>query len=375
MAVWFKRKISILTISIVSLAVAVGLALHVLFTKIEADQSIAIVSVIGSLLRDESAMSRSYLLAQSIEDMQSVGAIKCARLSRLDRESSAVFYDSTYKTNCNSSNLNSVNLEGIDGHKWKFEVVSNTKTTFYLLKWATIFGALLLLAFGYYLLSKMLAREGRRRESAEQRRRFLEDLTRQVGHDVASPISALRMIAARAPLDKETKAFFNDALSRTEGIFASLKGTDSSAEWIELRSEVSRIANEKMVTNEKFPRTEVRLSNVSLRLPRAEFGRVVSNLLDNAQDAGASLIEISEQRINGRLNLVLRDNGRPIPAEVQDRLGSRGNSLGKSGGSGLGLYHAFQFMKGIGGNLTLSCTGADKIILAFPEVPALGSTK
>ncbi len=88
-----------------------------------------------------------------------------------------------------------------------------------------------------------------------------------------------------------------------------------------------------------------------------EFRRVLSNLIDNSVEAieGAGEIRISLAQTNDgqRIQLQIEDNGRGIPAEVLRRVGDRGLSVGKRGGSGLGLFHAKQALEQWNGSLEL----------------------
>ncbi len=100
---------------------------------------------------------------------------------------------------------------------------------------------------------------------------------------------------------------------------------------------------------------------------------MISNLLENACEAGASVIEIRVKRSPAAVQLVIADDGRPIPGSVKADLGVRGNTSDKTAGSDLCPYHAFQFMRSIGGALEIVETGKDKFQLTFPERDVLRS--
>jgi len=355
-----------ITIGLLLSGFAVIIGVHLLFSRVESNRTKAIATVIGTLLRDESSVSNSYLLAKSIEDMHVLGIVNCARLSRFGDHSNPAFYDSTYKRDCDLDQLQSIKMTGIDGNIWQFDLVPSMDFSFSILKWITTLSTLTLILVTYLILTHLLRTERKRRESSEQRQSFLEDLTKQVGHDVASPLTALKLITAKTDLDSGTKAFLMEIANRTEGIFAKLKRSDATPEKICLKNEITKVIREKQVSTVDFPETTVDVGEHSLHSVRAEFDRVLSNLLDNACDAGAQKIEIRAIRNEKSLIVSIGDDGKEFPDTVRQRLGLRGNTLGKANGSGLGLYHAYQFMSNIGGRLTLGNSTLDKVTLVFP---------
>ncbi|NJM09454.1 MAG: HAMP domain-containing histidine kinase [Bdellovibrionaceae bacterium] len=194
----------------------------------------------------------------------------------------------------------------------------------------------------------------------------MEQLADQVRHDVASPMSALKVIADRAPLDPETRAFLKEAVNRTSGIFDTLKQFRSVEEPVRLDLEVKSILEEKRAARSEFPVTTIDLPAISLRANRVEVSRMISNLLDNAHEAGATAIQVKGVRSQNFFQILFSDDGREVPTEVLNKLGSRGNTHGKAKGSGLGLYHSYQFMKALGGELKVSNSAGEKVTLCFP---------
>lgn len=93
------------------------------------------------------------------------------------------------------------------------------------------------------------------------------------------------------------------------------------------------------------------------RLKESEFNRILSNIINNAIEAteGDSIeIQISNRKIKNQIVLSIQDRGKGIPSDVIDRLGEEGFSFGKTNeGSGLGLFHAKQYLNSIGGSLSI----------------------
>jgi anti-sigma regulatory factor (Ser/Thr protein kinase) len=74
-----------------------------------------------------------------------------------------------------------------------------------------------------------------------------------------------------------------------------------------------------------------------------EFKRLLSNLIDNSVDACANkpgVVSVNLSARDGRALVSVHDNGKGIPPDLLAKLGRRGETHGKEGGTGLGLYHA-----------------------------------
>ncbi len=106
----------------------------------------------------------------SSSSMQTLGAIRCARLSKIEGVLSSVFYDSTFKAKCSSSGLTRVELPGLGGDVWRFEIVPNQDLSFHIIKWLTLASTMLLLCAMYRMSRGMLASQERAIESVEAKR-------------------------------------------------------------------------------------------------------------------------------------------------------------------------------------------------------------
>jgi two-component system sensor histidine kinase RegB len=86
--------------------------------------------------------------------------------------------------------------------------------------------------------------------------------------------------------------------------------------------------------------------------------QAVTNLLDNAREAGASYINIMVSRDSQWLHIAVRDNGRGFdPAMLADVGKPYRSSKGKQGG-GLGLFLVVNVVRKLGGRVDAS-NGAD----------------
>lgn len=98
--------------------------------------------------------------------------------------------------------------------------------------------------------------------------------------------------------------------------------------------------------------------DVRIRGDREQLFRVFSNLVLNAEQAGAGNVSIAARRDGNRLVIEVADDGPGIPPHVQARLFQPFALSGDAGGSGLGLVIAREIVAAHGGTLTLAATGA-----------------
>lgn len=203
-----------------------------------------------------------------------------------------------------------------------------------------------------------------------------EALTRlsvQVAHDIRSPLAALDSVATGvAQLPEEQRLIVRSAVGRIHDIANHLLETYRS----ELNGGVSQGAERNVcllssliapVVTEKRLEFRSRLGIViDARMDASSYGhfaavqptefkRLLSNLIQNAVEAiqtrGSVGVELV--RDGDRILLTVKDTGKGIPAEVLGRLGQRGVTCGKAGGSGLGLYHAKTCVEAWGGSLDI----------------------
>lgn len=84
--------------------------------------------------------------------------------------------------------------------------------------------------------------------------------------------------------------------------------------------------------------------------------RSLSNLVDNAIEATKAgetiLVKLSTQ--NDWLIITIIDEGKGIPMKKLSRVGDKGFSFGKDGGTGIGVYYAKRAIKSWGGKLYIT---------------------
>lgn len=235
------------------------------------------------------------------------------------------------------------------------------------------------------LVDKLVEYEERARKEA--RMAALGKLAAQVAHDVRSPLAALTTALndILGSLPREKRELAGGALARISTIAGELienyrkpGSAARAASSQELGGLLTSLVAEKRA---QFAAAGAAIELSAWKRTRAivepvEFGRMVSNLLNNAVEAlegkpdGKVQVELSSA--GGRVRLSIKDNGKGIPPEFLPKLGARDATHGKAEGTGLGLYHARAAAERWGGSLKiesrpgLTCVTVDLPACAAP---------
>lgn len=203
----------------------------------------------------------------------------------------------------------------------------------------------------------------------------------QVAHDIRSPLAALDMALTDLNQLPEKKRLLigqatqrihdiaNNLLSRKVEIEKSEKGlspevkTEMSPQLVS--GIVESIVSEKRVQFRSRTGLEIvtQLSAKTFgafsKVNAAELGRVISNLVNNSEEAIQKSGKIAvglKLHDRDHLCIYVEDDGQGIPNSILERLGEKGVTYGKSGsqsGSGLGVYHAKSTVEKWGGRLEI----------------------
>ncbi|MBI3535149.1 MAG: hypothetical protein HY072_06660 [Deltaproteobacteria bacterium] len=93
-----------------------------------------------------------------------------------------------------------------------------------------------------------------------------------------------------------------------------------------------------------------------IKVSSVNFKRLISNIINNSIEATSKNgiisvgIRVFEEDF---VDIIIQDNGKGIPTEMLEKLGQRGASFNKEGGSGLGLFHAKKSIESWGGKLLI----------------------
>ncbi len=185
----------------------------------------------------------------------------------------------------------------------------------------------------------------------------------QAAHDICSPLTALKVLLARAeqmPIG-DLKDMLRVTAVRIEQVAESLLAGARQVSRLPLKD---WFAHKKMELDKGV---EFRLlADPCLRfdyLVDAGLGRVLSNLVNNSIQAGASRVTLHVWRSGKEMAFAVSDDGRGFPTAVLEALeDGRSVSVGKTG-NGLGLSHAQAYVGRLGGQFQVMATGLGTTIV------------
>ena len=197
----------------------------------------------------------------------------------------------------------------------------------------------------------------------------------QVSHDIKSPLATLDLLVAELKnLPEDQRVMTRAAVNRIKDIAHSLSsknkaikhGNDASAGnepcSVQLLSSIidPLISEKRVQFREKLGiDIDAKIDETSYglfaKVQPAEFKRALSNLINNAVEAvsESGKVTLLLNKTQEQIEITISDNGAGIPPEILVRLGARGETHGKAGGSGLGLYHARTAFESWGGSLVI----------------------
>lgn len=236
--------------------------------------------------------------------------------------------------------------------------------------------------------------EAARLQAAKKTAEALEQLAKQVAHDIRSPVGALNVINESLIKRDDLQSIgphlelLKNAAARITKIADDLLSNPHSS--TSLSPDVV-VATVKSIVREKQIQLQTQLQSQSASLPAAfvvapsvelqisppnavplkaesgssqidsDLGRVLSNLIQNALEAPRAegiaqtvLVDLCLEA--GDLKICIKDNGLGIDEKLSRRLGRRGLSLGKRRGNGLGVAHARDWVQARGGRLVFETT-------------------
>ncbi|MBI4369096.1 MAG: hypothetical protein HY547_02585 [Elusimicrobia bacterium] len=192
----------------------------------------------------------------------------------------------------------------------------------------------------------------------------------QVAHDIRSPLAALDSIAGNvAKLPEEERLIIRSAVGRIRDIANHLleKHRKDKVNNVEdasvclLSSLIEPLITEKRLQFRSRHDVEIEtfLDAASYghfaKIEPIEFKRLLSNLVNNSVEAletkGSVILSLAHK--DQQILIKIQDTGKGIPPEILAKLGGKGETHGKTGGSGLGLYHARTALQCWGGSLKI----------------------
>jgi signal transduction histidine kinase len=168
--------------------------------------------------------------------------------------------------------------------------------------------------------------------------------SRKLVHDLKSPITALELIKSEGKLLEPFKGVLTDTISRIKGMIDELEEDEVKTQYfdvIECFDSICRIYEDVGLEIS----SSLKCHNVDLN--KLAFTRAISNLIENAIDAGTFVkVHISKKSF-GRICIVISDNGNGIPEYIVDEVIEKRRQFitTKDNGNGIGLPSALKFFR------------------------------
>jgi two-component system sensor histidine kinase RegB len=231
-------------------------------------------------------------------------------------------------------------------------------------------------------------REAGAREERMQRLESLATLAAGAGHELASPLSTIAVVAKELArtLDRENASpdvladvdLIRTELQRCRTILDRMSGrVGQQVGETERRLTAAELVSRALAEIPDFARGAIDLrwdpgaESLRLRVPLVATAQALRVPLQNALDAGPTgeRVEVAIRRAGQRIRFEVRDRGRGIAPENLARVGEPFFTTKEPGsGMGLGVYLARSVLERLGGTLTLA-PAEDRGTIATIELP------
>ena len=200
-----------------------------------------------------------------------------------------------------------------------------------------------------------------------ERENAWKEMAKQVAHEIKNPLTPMKLniqqlVIAYKDKNKNFASIFdkvsNTILNQIENL--SLIASEFSRfakmpslklEEVDLVSSVHDISN--LFSDEKINiELETKLNSALVEADKNQFKRMLINMFRNSVQANASIIKVVINENHENFDLLLIDNGKGIPDDVQSKIFDS-NFTTKEKGMGIGLKLTKRFIEGINGNLYL----------------------
>lgn len=246
---------------------------------------------------------------------------------------------------------------------------------------------------------KILAIEAKSKLAQMESDAAVGRLASQVAHDIRSPVYALEAALKTVnQLPEKQRVIVRHAVNRIRDVANGLleknrqqPGTTAAVtsqpstepqETFLLSGLIEPVITEKRLQYESKPGIQIDFAltresyGLFTKVQPVEFRRMISNLVNNAVEAidEKGAVNIALGQMADAHVLTVADTGKGIPPDVLAKLGQRGETHGKAGGSGLGLYHARTTTEGWGGALSIASElgKGTTVTLKLPKAEAPG---
>lgn len=198
----------------------------------------------------------------------------------------------------------------------------------------------------------------------------LAKIAAQLAHDIRSPVATMRIILKSLTMIPDSHKTILDAsvenMNRIADSFLDQysnrdeSGKNVSIEVTELSSLLKSLVDEKSLQH-KDTKSLIQLdipeffSGFSAKINTTEFGRLISNLINNSIEAmnQPGVVKLTLGMFGQYIRLSITDTGKGIPAHLLNMVAQGGLSVGKQNGNGLGISHAKKMIEAWNGSFEL----------------------
>lgn len=225
------------------------------------------------------------------------------------------------------------------------------------------------------LINKMIELAKEEKDALLTKQKY--EINRQVAHDIKSPLSALEIVMDDIEgLPQDSKELTLNAISRIQqianGLSVQYESEVTGKNLISLSTE--QILKEKIVELKEYNLIinfeDMTNKSLFVNLSQVEWGRILSNLLNNAAEAlsYSGKINIYLEAIEQKIIVTICDNGKGFPKEILNSQIQKGNSFNKESGQGLGLFHAKTTIEKVSGHIELYNDNGAVIKMYLPVI-------
>lgn len=198
-----------------------------------------------------------------------------------------------------------------------------------------------------------------------EREEAWREMAKQVAHEVKNPLTPMKLMIQNfnRKFDPEKPNIKEDVKKMTDSLvgnidtiarvaeafsqFARLPGRHD--EVIDINAEITNILNvfndEQVIFNSNQPK-------VVMKMDRVYLSRIITNLVKNALQAKSedrkSIVNVDVEQVRKRIKIIVEDNGKGIPKEIQSKI-FEPNFTSKNSGMGLGLTMVKKMIEDYGG--------------------------
>lgn len=217
---------------------------------------------------------------------------------------------------------------------------------------------------------------------------MLGEIASRVGHDIIGSVRNIEILWRRTTgLNEKQTQHFNESLLKIKAIAADISKQTKKAldEEIEAKLQedptdlaqlLKTIVQQKQIQFEGQVTVELSLldERAEVNLNSLEFERSISNLINNAAEASApgAKIIVGLKSVNDFFEISIQDFGIGISQDNIKKIGTKGFSIGKENGTGIGVFYAKRFLEDLGGALKIESTLGQGTIVSI-LIPKLQS--